>query len=365
MVTIAISYLVLIFLLISPDIESKGDNYPEKESHSKAINVHQVTLNNGMIIDLFLPEGYSSNKKYPLLLINDGEQIFQENGWNLEKILRDLIDKNKISPIIVAAVHSNGNRNNWYIPYKDNWITKNWGNYSPQSEYYANELIQKVIPELTKRYSVEQNEIGILGASLGGLVSTWLGLNYPEIIKYSASLSGSFWVADYKIVTDINSEYPPDNKFWFDIGTGEWNYYVPFYKALNDSGLVAGKQSFYYEVPDGQHTISDWSNRIENPLKLFFGTHENTKVVSMNVIPECISSQSTPGKKFRRLNPVLKLSNEVRYSLAHNATYILINGSAEIGKEGSFFNDPDTEVKIRVNYQQFSEDITIPKGWCH
>lgn len=364
MANIFISYLILIYSLFFPtDKQNRSDN-SEKELQSIAINVHQIVLNNGMIVDLFLPEGYSTNKKYPLLLINDGEQIFRKDGWDLEKTINSLIEENKISPIIVAAIYSTGNRNNWYVPYYDNWITKNWGNYSPQSEYYGIEIVHKVIPELTKRYSVEHNEIGILGASLGGLFSTWLGLKYPDIIKYSASLSGSFWVADYKILTEISSEYSSNNKFWFDIGTREWNYYVPFYKALNDSGLVAGKQSFYYEVPDGQHTISDWSNRVENPLKLFFGTHENIKVVSMNVIPECISSQSTPGKKFRRLNPVLKLSNGVRYSLAHNATYILINGSADLGKEGSFFNDPDTEVKIRVNYQQFSEAITIPKGWC-
>ena len=317
-----------------------------------------------MVIDVYVPNNYSPDLSYPLLLLNDGEQMFGSSSWNMDQILQRLISDGEIKPVIAAAIYSQGQRNNWYIPYEDRWITLNWGPYKPSASNYAQDIFDTVIPFLNENFAIDTAEVGILGASLGGLVSTWMGLKYPEKIKYSAGLSGSLWVADYSIFNEVEGPYNSGQKFWFDIGTNEWNYYVPLYSELDRKGVEPGANSFYYEVPDGKHLTIDWIQRVHLPLKLFFGTDEDPEPKTLEVVLECIPSQSSPGTYFRRFNPIVTLSNEVTFSLAHAAEYTLINGDVELGSEGSFRNNPAVESEVLIEYKDLSEVVTLPKGYC-
>lgn len=358
---VQISVLILIITSISCSSNPSSGTVGVEQIDNDKDDV--ITLHNGLTFEVLLPPNYDTSETYPVLLLNDGENVFGSNFWNLDGLITTMIEENKIEPIITVAIHTNGNRNNWYLPYSDPWVTQNWGPYTPKAEEYTTLIFKGLIPYLAKEYSIEANNIGIMGYSLGGLISTWMGLKYPEKIKYSASLSGSFWVADYKIFEEVRKEYAEDQMFWFDIGTSEWNYYVPLYKNLQGASVNPGERSFYYEVPNGAHIPSDWKKRIHFPLILFFGTTEIVPY-SMDVVLECIPSKADPRKKYRRMNPVITLTNDVKYSLAHTATYSMLTGDVQIGSEGSFINDPEVESKILVSFKGFSEQVIIPKGWC-
>ncbi|MCP9290582.1 alpha/beta hydrolase [Gracilimonas sediminicola] len=317
-----------------------------------------------MVIEVFVPEDYDPDSTYPLLLLNDGEDMFGGGSWGMDRVLQRLISDQKIKPVIAAAIYNQGQRMNWYIPYEDRWITTNWGPYTPSASGYAQDIFDYVIPYMDEHFSVDTSEVAIMGASLGGLISTWMGLKFPEKIKYSAGLSGSLWVADYSIFSEVEGSYDSGQKFWFDIGTTEWNYYVPLYTELDKHGVTPGENSFYYEVPNAAHVPSDWLQRIHLPLLAFFSPKTNPVPESLEVVLECIPSQSTPGRHFRRLNPIITLTNGVEYSLAHTASYSVLSGDAELGSEGSFRNNPQTEIEILVEYDSFSEAVDIPVGWC-
>lgn len=360
--TILIASICLTACLGSPTDEecSSGSNC------IIASNVQQHVIATNRIIEVYTPPNYNPELEYPVLLLNDGENMFGTSSWELNTVLDDLISNNKIEPIIAVAVYVHSNRRSWYIPYDDDWITNNWGPYEPQAEDYANYVFDQVIPYVEQNYKVDSDRIGIMGASLGGLVSTWMGLKYPNKIKYSAGLSGSLWVDDYAIFDEVTSPFENGQKFWFDIGgvTGEWNYYVPLYRALDEVGAAPGDQAFYYEDPEGQHFVYYWLRRIHYPLIAFFGTAEDPEPVSMEVILECIESASTPGLRFKRMNPTLTLSNDLKYSLAHTASYTLLSETGELGTEGSFENDPNYQMKVMVEFENFSEEVTIPAGYC-
>jgi enterochelin esterase-like enzyme len=348
--------LILIWISAVSCVSEISGQVPERvEKHS---------LPNGLTIDVYLPPGYDKEIGYPVLIFNDGEFIFDQNAWNMSPLLDQLIISKEINPIIGIAVHTGGKRNDWYIPYQDLWIQQNWGEYTPSAHKYAEQLLEEVIPFVQQHYSVNDSETGIIGASLGGLISTWTGIHYPEHFKYSASLSGSFWVDDHHIFDEAADVTDHGQTYWFDIGTGEWNYYVPLFRILDDVGFRPGSRNFYYEVPNGKHIASDWLNRIEIPLKVFYGTDPDPLPEALNVHLECIPSKSVPGKKFRRLNPVVTLSNGVKYSLAHTASYTVIQGEVEIGTDGSIQNNPNTLAEILVKYGSLSGKIAIPYGWC-
>ncbi len=363
--TILIASSWLIACLGSPS----GLDCPSSETpcgSEIAHNVTQYVIATNRIIEVYTPPNYDPETEYPVLLLNDGESMFGQSSWELNKILDDLIATKKIEPIIAVAVYVHANRNNWYIPYDDGWITSNWGPYVPKAEEYADYIFDQVLPFVKENFKVNTERTGMMGASLGGLISTWMGIKYPDQIQYSAGLSGSLWVDDYAIFDEVTSPFEDGQKFWFDIGavTGEWNYYVPLLRALDDAGATPGVQSFYYEDPEGRHAAYYWVRRIHFPLIAFYGIDQNPDPVSMEVVLECINSSSNPGLKFRRMNPIIKLSNDLKYSLAHTASYTLLSETGELGTEGSFKNDPDYQMKVMVEFENFSKEVVIPAGYC-
>lgn len=358
-----IFFLILISGLINGCMSQSMDTGCNEYGVNCTGNIYTYELDNGMVIDIYLPLEYNPNSRYPVLILNDGEVIFSETYWNMGNRLNRLIEQEFIEPIIAIAVYNSGRRMDWYIPYRDQWIIDNMGAYESKAEWYADQILNNLLPAVNEMHPIDMTRVGIVGASFGGLISTWMGLKYPDQITYSASLSGSFWVDDYRIFEEVAGSYKPENLFWFDIGTSEWNYYVPLYYNLDQAGITPGEQSFYLEVPGGRHTESDWLKRIHYPLILFFGTTE-PEPVEMNIVLECIPSQSTPGLKFRRMNPIVTLSNNVQFSLAHAAEYTIISGEAELGTEGSFRNNSDTEAHIQIDYLNFTEIVTIPRMYC-
>lgn len=365
------NYIVLIasFWLVACMGSTSGQECDSSNTPCGSVittNVTQYVIATNRIIEVYTPPNYDPDSEYPILLLNDGESMFGHSSWELNKILDELITQQKIEPIIAVAVYVHSNRNNWYIPYDDSWITSNWGPYVPRAEEYADYIFEQVLPFVKENYTINSERIGIMGASLGGLISTWMGIKYPDQITYSAGLSGSLWVDNYAIFDEVTTPFEDGQKFWFDIGgvTGEWNYYVPLFRALEDVGAIPGVQSFYYEDPEGRHAAYYWLRRIHLPLIAFFGTEEDPTPVSMEVELECISSSSTPGLKFRRMNPMINLSNDLKYSLAHTATYTLLSETGELGTEGSFENDPDYQMKVMVEFGEFSKEVVIPAGFC-
>ncbi len=121
-----------------------------------------------MVIEVFVPEDYDTASTYPLLLLNDGEDMFGGGSWGMDRVLQRLISDQKIKPVIAAAIYNQGQRMNWYIPYKDRWITTNWGPYTPSASGYAQDIFDYVIPYMDEHFSVDTSEVAIMGASLGG-----------------------------------------------------------------------------------------------------------------------------------------------------------------------------------------------------
>lgn len=319
--------------------------------------IDEITVE-GIRLSVYLPPGYDENEAYPVAYFNDGQTLFGNLGqtWALQETLDRLISKKQIRPIIVVGIHSGIDRTSNYVPYRDDWIVQNWGNYIPSAAVYTQKIINSVIPYIDEQYATkaDQKNRAMVGSSLGGLHATWALLYYPEYFSFSASFSPSFWVADYKIFQDANKARP-DQKFYFDIGTSEWNYYVPMIPAL---GQPYGEDVFYYEVPDGRHTLLDWGSRAKNALLLFAG--KTPEDYTWDVEIEVIKSQSRPNTFFLRLNPIIKFTNDLHYSLSIAAKYELKNPEdGEVKEDGRFEFINPKDLNVIVSYKEERKEITV------
>ena len=174
----------------------------------------------------------------------------------------------------------------------------------------------------------------------------------------SAAISPSFWVADYGIFKEAQ-KYQKGTTIWFDIGTQEWNYYVPFIEKIKDEGGLYGENIFYYEVPNARHEPEFWFSRISNPLLVFNGKTKG-ELKDWYIETEVIKSKSKKGVYYLRLNPIVMLSSGLTYSLATEAIYNLINKQdGHIYRDGRFEFTSTNDLEIVVSYKKLTKTIVL------
>lgn len=321
---------------------------------SSKIVKHRVA---GHQLSIYLPETYTSSKKYKVIYVNDGQWLFERSeSLQLDKKLDSLIEIDAIHPIIVVGVHSDRSRAASYVPYPIE------GNpyFKSKVTTYANILTKKIIPFVEDTYSTieDRNGRAVFGFSFGGLNATWLSIHYADFFSFSAGFSPSYWVNDYQLLKEVENS-KNNTTFWFDIGTDEWNYYIPFIRSAIQKGGIYGETIFYYEVPSGEHTIQDWKKRISYPILIFSGK-KNANIKDWNIEIEVIKSKTRSGVFYQRINPIIRLSNGVKYSLADQAKYVLKNGHAgQLKADGRFIFNGENDLRIEVSYKKFKKEISI------
>jgi len=319
--------------------------------------IHTHSLSEGYELSIYIPGNYTKSKNYPVVYFNDGNWLFHSNqGLSLKIILDSLISNDIIDPMLIVGVDQNTDRKNRFIPYHDSWITNNMGAYQPQVELYTRKLCDLVIPYIEHHYAVDGHQRALFGFSFGGLHALWAGMN-TECFAMVAGFSPSLWTADYRLINDRAVKRHGNLKnVWFDIGTREWNYYVPYIETLVDFGIEKD-HIFYYEVVDGIHTMQSWKHRLGYPLQIFSGRYKN-KIESIQLIKECIPSQSTASKVYQRLNAVGEDVSGVQITLAKKAKYEIINGDGTIMDDGRY-EVYDESMRIRVSYQDIQVETTL------
>jgi predicted alpha/beta superfamily hydrolase len=307
-------------------------------------------------VRVYLPPGYgSSTKSYPVVYLFDGEQ------WAITNLLNDRILRGELQEMIVVEVYSTDQRSSEFLPYDDPYVTEDFGRYVPNARAFANYVIGTVIPNIDGSYRTIKDRSGraAMGASFGGLFVTWLAFNYDTTFSMAGAISPSYWVADNKIFDEIAAMPKKDVKLWFDLGTLEWNYYIPLLDVLAGKGLVYGKDFLYYEVKNGSHSILDWTERIEYPM-IMFKPPALDSIVSIRTDLEVIRSVTMQGVYFQRLNPVITLKSGIVHSAATFASYQLLNpGDGVINRDGSFDFTSTNDLVVKIRYQNVSDSVVV------
>ena len=317
------------------------------------------TLSRELEVDVFFPDNYSNDTPYPIIYFNDGEGL-KENGYFPFEEIERAIKKGTLAPFIMVGIYAGSDRTSRYTPFDDPWISANWGAYKPLADRYSTQLIRQLIPYIEQRYTVDTSRRAIVGMSLGGLHAAWIAMNNPRLFSFVGALSPSFWVNDYELIKHPPAPSLKGTRFYFDMGTSEWNYYLPLIRQLEDRGLEYGESLFYYEVPDARHLTEDWKKRLLPIIRLFL-SEKPSLTENWEVIIECIPSQSRPGHIFQRINPIVYLEGNIPYSLAYEAEYTLLKGKGTIQEDGSIEVGEKVKLILKVRHRDKSRIINVKK----
>ncbi len=199
-------------------------------------------------------------KNLPTIYVNDGGEYLSIAKMN--NVLDNLIANNIIKPVIGIFIDprtdiTNPESNMRMIDYS-------------ASKDYLNFLTDELIPFVEKNYSVstEASDRLIMGASMGGLISTYVSYERPDIFKNGAAQSPAYMQANFKVIEMLAEGGYKDINVYIDTGIlNDTKIVSRIAKAL----LIERKIKLNYaEYPEG-HNWTNWQARLDDILKYFFG----------------------------------------------------------------------------------------------
>jgi enterochelin esterase-like enzyme len=256
-------------------------------------------------VDVWLPQGYSSNKKYAVLYMHDGQMLYDstttwnKKAWDVDDILAKLMKEKKIKDVIVVGVWNGGTtRHKDYFPQKPfeslSQTEKDTVNaqlqrvgrtkevFSPVSDNYLIFLVGELKPFIDKTYSTytDRENTFIAGSSMGGLISMYAICEYPDVFGGAACLS-THWPGIFSMennpVPDALVNYlknhlpnPKRNKIYFDYGDQTLDsLYAPLQKKVDEVMKQKGfneKSWMTRYFPGEDHSERAWRKRLDIPL---------------------------------------------------------------------------------------------------
>ncbi|WP_240624526.1 alpha/beta hydrolase [Aurantiacibacter odishensis] len=250
-------------------------------------------------LTIWLPPGYdSSERRYPVLYMHDGHNLFDpaksnfDKVWAADKAMLAAMRDDGIEPHIIVGIWAPGeDRYRQYLPQSlyeeaegapraamDAMIEG-----PPVGSAYLDWLAGPLRHWVNANYRTQtgRDATAIAGSSMGGLMSCYAFLERPDVYGRAGCISSHWPAADPRIVGEANPELialwdrwfaerlgdPYGRRVWMDHGTATLDaYYAPYQQAIDARFRASGwreGEHFRSEVYDGAaHEENAWAARL-------------------------------------------------------------------------------------------------------
>ena len=168
---------------------------------------------------VYLPENYSkSTKKYPVIYMHDGQNLMDaKTSYAGEWSVDESLDSLHAQVIVIGIEHGGVKRMEELTPFKN----EKYG--GGNADAYLKFIVETLKPYIDKNYRTKANakNTGLWGSSLGGLVSFYGALKYPEVFGKVGCFSPSFWFNRKEIFELMNTTKSYKTKIYFLCGDNE------------------------------------------------------------------------------------------------------------------------------------------------
>lgn len=225
---------------------------------------------------------YVSDKKYPVLYLQDAQNLFNESSqygnWEIDKKLSILAEYGRGDIIVIAVEHGSADRIKEYIFDNDHVANGSEG------KKYIRFITDTLKPFIDSHYRTKKDRenTGIGGSSLGALISIYSGFLYPEVYSKLLIFSPSLWVEPNNNFPMMNFRVPFKTKIYLYGGEQEGS------KMVKRIGIFENylkrwekKNLFDFELKtsinhDGSHSEFYWSQEFPRAIEwLFYNNTEN------------------------------------------------------------------------------------------
>jgi len=247
------------------------------ESSSEAVPSREIRV--------WLPLGYEKGEaRYPVIYFHDGQNVFRPGGpfgcWFAEDAAGNEMKAGRMREAIIVAIPNNEAdmgkaRVTEYQPATDiNPRDPQRGNGI--CDRYAEFLLGKVKPAVDAKYRIlpDRENTAVAGASMGGLVSLWLGLN-TDAFGAVGVFSPAFWTSPNFTKSVVEGSKKDRLRIYMDMGTKEkgnltgdyWKDALVVRDALLKQGYAQGEDFAWNPGEGDEHNEKAWAKRLPVALR--------------------------------------------------------------------------------------------------
>jgi predicted alpha/beta superfamily hydrolase len=242
---------------------------------------HSEILPGDRTVQVYLPPQYmeQGDRRFPVFYLHDGQNLFDGRTsyipgrtWNANATADRLALEEQIEPVILVGVANTGlRRMAEYTPTRDMKMGGGDG------RNYGRLLVEELKPWIDRSFQTltGAGDTGLGGSSLGGLISLYLGWEYPGVFGKLAVMSPSLWWDHRSILNIINQPgQKPDLRIWMDMGTAEGTRHVRDADLLEQMlvrrGWQLGADLAYEKAKGAVHDEQAWAERFGDVLRFLF-----------------------------------------------------------------------------------------------
>jgi predicted alpha/beta superfamily hydrolase len=223
-------------------------------------------------------ESGSTDKRYPVMYLHDGQNMFDEKTsyvgkWYADEALEDLA-KEGIEAIAIGVPNGGETRIDEYTPWRtDRYPEKSRRLVGGKGDEYVDWLVKAIKPLVDRSFPTlpDREHTGTMGSSLGGLISLHALARYPDVFGMIGALSSSVFWNDYEILKLLAKLEAPSARVYVDMGGREWRGGFDDSRRIRDtlidSGWVEGRDLMYVEERHAIHRENAWAKRLPDALR--------------------------------------------------------------------------------------------------
>lgn len=252
---------------------------------------------------VWVPDGYSTDKKYDVVYMHDGQMLFDANTtwnkqeWKIDEIAGKLINEKLIKECIFVAISNiPETRYGDFFPQKtlkylpENSVIPN--DITFKADNYLKFIVNEVKPFIDKNYSTytTKEHTFVMGSSMGGLISLYALCEYPDVFGGAGCISthvpmvmsktlpnsqADIWAEAFRKYLKENLPESNSRKIYMDRGDQTLDRFYPKFQDLINVLMISNgwnSEAWISNVfPGAAHTENDWADRLKYPLQFLLG----------------------------------------------------------------------------------------------
>ena len=211
-------------------------------------------LRNTRRVYVYLPAAYDRDGevRFRSFYVHDGGEYLDRA--RMSTVLDNLIHTGEIPPLVVVMIDP------------VNRMREYWAD-----DDYRDFLCSEFLSMIDRRYRTQpdRENRGVMGASLGGLISTYVALSQPQLFSKVAGQSSALQLDEDKLVALLDADRDLDLTFYFDVGTYEPRF-IPAHERFVARLREKHWRCLYQELAGG-HNWTSWRAHLKDLLVFLWG----------------------------------------------------------------------------------------------
>ena len=265
-----------------------------------ASNVHIMSnsffmpqLNRNRKIWIYLPPDYqTSTKTYPVIYMQDGQNLFDNatsfsGEWQIDETLNNLFSQGDYGAIVVGIENGGSNRINEYTP----WNNPQYG--GGEGDQYMQFITETLKPYVDSNYRTKSGAEynALIGSSLGALISNYGAVKYSGVFSKIGSFSPAYWIVrdQFNNYIQTSTANLSNMRIYFVAGSNESSTMASDIETVKNNLQAKGLKSTNTLVKldsYGQHNENYWKGEFAAAYKWIF---QNTALQVDNISKKKIS----------------------------------------------------------------------------